>query len=177
MITNLLQRASNQRPSSGASRSLLAALLQGAPRNSVSRQVSTWAPLFSVQYWAYRFPLAYALWRELRTVLRRTASLHEIGAVDNGLHLGNPSQESRASNDDYLAHIEGIRKLRKHLPWVTLFDDLLFLEGMKAGLEFRRRNRISKSLETASAAPDEECNPIAEPRLAASGDLEKRGRR
>ena len=103
MITTLLQRASNQRPSSRAGRSLLAALLQGAPRNSVSRQVSSWAPIFSAQHWTYRFPLACALWHESRNVLKRIASLHETGAVDNGLDLGNPSQECRAGNDDYLA--------------------------------------------------------------------------
>lgn len=95
---------------------LVGALLLGAPRNSVSRQVSRWAPIFSAQHWAYRFPLACALWHELRNVLKRIASLHETGAVDNGLDLGNPSQECRAGNDDYRAHIEGIRNLRKHLP-------------------------------------------------------------
>ena len=178
MITSLLQPSpTHQRDASPAKRSLVVALLLGAPRNSVSRQVSSWAPVFPAQHWAYRFPLACALWHESRNVLKRIASLHETGVVDNGHHLRNPFQESHADNDDYLARIEGIRNLRQHLPWVTLFDDFLFLEGLKAGLECPRRNRISKSLGTPSASPDEECNPIAEPRLAASGDLEKGGRR
>src|SRR2546429_7050691 len=82
MITSLLQPSpTHQRDASPARRSLVVALLLSAPRNSVSRQVSTWAPLFLVQHWAYRFPLACALWRELRNVLRRTASLHETQGV------------------------------------------------------------------------------------------------
>lgn len=136
-----------------AERPLLAALLLGAPRNSVSRQVSTWAPVFSAQRWTYRFPLAYALWRELRNSFRRISDLREIGALDGGLdlHLGGESH-SRAA--EYQVRTEGIRSLRKRRPWASLFDELVFLEGLTAGLEFQRRNCIPKLQVASQPTPE-----------------------
>ena len=136
-----------------AKRSLLAALLLGAPRNSVSRQVSTWAPVFSAQRWTYRFPLAYALWRELRNSFRRISHLHEIEALDSGLdlYIGGESH-SRAA--EFQLRTEGIQSLRKRCPWASLFDELVFLEGLTAGLEFHRRNCIPKLQVASQPAPE-----------------------
>jgi len=134
-------------------RSLLAAFLLGAPRNSISRQVSTWAPVFSVQRWAYRFPLAYALWREFRNCFRRISNLHEIGALDGGLDL-NHGGESHSRAAECQVRSEGIQSLRKQRPWLSLFDELIFLEGLTAGLEFQRGNCIPKSQVVSRPAPE-----------------------
>jgi len=139
--------------------SCLRALLLGAPGSSLSRQVSSWAPVFSAQRWAYRFPLAYALWCELRNSVRRISDLHERGAADSGLRLENVAEGCRAGSDGYRAHIEGIQNLQKRRPWASLFDELLFLEGLRAGLEFHGRNCISRSQETPSSTSDGACNP------------------
>jgi hypothetical protein len=140
--------------SSRGKRSFVADLLLGAPHNSLSRQVSNWAPAGSVQRWAYRFPLAYALWRELRNSLRRTSDLHEIGAVDTGLQMEMIFPRCRVGSDEYQARIEGIRNLQKGRPWASLFDELLFLEGLSAGLEFQHRSCKSKSRETPFSASE-----------------------
>jgi hypothetical protein len=146
--------------------SCLRALLLGAPGSSLSRQVSSWAPVFSAQRWAYRFPLAYALWCELRNSVRRISDLHEKGAANSGLRLENVAEGCRAGSDGYRAHIEGIQNLQKRRPWASLFDELLFLEGLRAGLEFHGRNCISRSQETPSSTSDGACNPIASSRQA-----------
>jgi hypothetical protein len=151
------------RDSSRGERSLLRALLLGAPRNSLSRQVSNWAPVFAVQRWAYRFPLAYALWREFRNSVRRISDLHDRGMANSGLRLENLAQGCRADSDEYQARIEGIRNLQKRRPWASLFDDLVFLEGLTAGLEFQHRSRISRSQETPSSTPETGGNPTAYP--------------
>ena len=147
--------------------SCLRALLSGAPCNSLSRQVSSWAPVFSAQRCAYRFPLAYALWCELRNSVRRISDLHERGAADSGLRLQNLAQGCRAGSDEYRARIEGIQNLQTRRAGASLFDELPFLEGLTAGLEFHGRNCISRSQETPSSTSDGACNPIASSRRAA----------
>jgi hypothetical protein len=144
----------SQRDSSRGKISLLRALLLGDPRNSLSRQVSIWVPVLSVQRWAYRFPLAYGLSCELRNSVRHISDLHERGAADSGLRLENVAQGCRAGSDEYRARIEGIQNLQKRHPWASLFDELLFLEGLTAGLEFHGRNCISRSQETPSSTSD-----------------------
>ena len=146
--------------------SCLRVLLLGAPCNSLSRQVSSWAPVFSAQRWAYRFPLAYALWCELGNPVRRISDLHERGAADSGLRLENVAEGCRAGSGEYRARIEGIQNLQKRRPWASLFDELPFLEGLTAGLEFHGRNCISRSQETPSSTSDGACNPIASSRQA-----------
>ena len=127
------------------------ALLLRALCNSLSRQVSSRATAFSAPLWAYRFPLAYALWYELRNSLRRISDLHKRGEADSGLRLQNVAEGYRLRSDEYRARIEGIQNLQKRRPWASLFDELPFLEGLTAGSEFHGRNCISRSQETPSA--------------------------
>ena len=148
--------------------SCLRALLLGAPCNSLSRQVSSWATVFSAQRWAYRFPLVYALWCELRNSVRRISDLHERGAADSGLRLENVAQGCRAGRDEYRARIERTQNLQKRRPWASLFDELPFLEGLRAGLEFHGRNCISRSQEKPSSTSDGAGTPTVSSRQAQS---------
>lgn len=132
--------------------SLLWALLLGAPRNSVSRQVSTWAPLFSAQRWAYRFPLAYALWHECCSLPQRILSLHERGMLDNGLALEQLSREDHAQDDAYQSRSQDIQNLRKDRPWATLFDVATYVEGHLAGARCGVREDTPKFLQSTSVS-------------------------
>lgn len=135
-------------------RALLKALVLGAPRSSVCRQVSSWAPLFSVQRWAYHFPLMYALWRDFCSLPYRISSLHERGLGNSGLDFRTVAAECRVGSDEYQSRIEGIQNLETRCPWMTLFDAVTFLEGHRAGVEYCTRMGIPRSQETASANPD-----------------------
>jgi hypothetical protein len=147
-VTTLLRKDSLH-----AKRPLVRALLLGAPRNSVSRQVSSWAPVFSAQRWAHRFPLANALWRELRNSFRRISNLHEIGALDDGLDL-NLDGECRSQAAEYQARTEGIRSLQRQRPWASLFDELVFLEGLTVGLRFHDPDHIPRSQVVSSSSTE-----------------------
>lgn len=68
--------------------SVLAALLLGAPANRLCQPTPTLRQAFSARYLKWRFPLAYALWRELRSLPYRIAEIHERSLSENGLHLG-----------------------------------------------------------------------------------------
>lgn len=126
-------------------RSFWAALVLGSRRGSLCRQVSTWAPLFSVQRLSYRFPLMCELWREFCNAPLRILSLHEIGAEDNGLDLRVVGiRECPAGSDEYRSRSEGIQSLRKMHPWATLRDCATFLEGHAAGVEFGIHSDIPK---------------------------------
>ena len=126
-------------------RCLLASLLQGAPRNSICRQVSSWAPFFSAQRWSFRFPLLYELWHELCNVPRRIAALHDIGAEDGIDFRIVSGRECPARSDEYRSRSEGIQNLRKARPWASLLDVATFLEGHAAGVGFGSHNCIPKS--------------------------------
>lgn len=120
--------------------SILRAVLTRAPRGSLCLQVSSWAPLFSVQHWANRYPLAYALLRDLSSVGHRIAETHERGLVYNGLELRTLSSvECRTGADEYQNRIQGIQNLSKVRPWTTLLDHLIFLEGFEAGVRYQSR--------------------------------------
>jgi hypothetical protein len=112
---------------------LLRSLLLGAPRNSVSRQVSSWAPLFSVQRWSHRFPLAYELLCELRNLAHRIVVVYEKGLADNGLYFHLAGSECEAGGAECQARIRGIQNLRTRYPWASLFDETTFLEGHAQG--------------------------------------------
>lgn len=124
-----------------SSLSVLAALLTGAPRGSLCLQVSSGSPLFSVTRWANRFPLMYALLRDLRNVGHRIAETHERGLVYSGLDFEILAGGCRVGSSEYQHRIEGIENLRKARPWTTALDGLLFLEGFAAGAEPHSRTQ------------------------------------
>jgi hypothetical protein len=138
-----------------SSLSLLKALLARAPRGSICLQISNSSPLFSVTRWANRFPLAYALFRDLRSVGHRIAETHERGLVYNGLDFETLAGGCRVASSEYQSRIAGIRNLRKDRPWSGAWDGLLFLEGFAAGAALdNRTSGPDTSKHTASASHD-----------------------
>src|SRR5260370_22390840 len=63
----------------------------------------------------------------------------------------NVAEGCRAGSDGYRAHIEGIQNLQKRRPWASLFDELLFFEGLRAGLEVHGRKCITRSQDRPSS--------------------------
>jgi hypothetical protein len=118
-------------------KSLLLALVRGARRNTSMRQLSSYAPPWSVQRFALRFGLAYELIREVRSLPRRIAEMHNTGLVEEGRGL-TPLLVAPASLRDemFQAHNWGRQSLQNRRPWATGFDVALFLEGLEAGLLF-----------------------------------------
>jgi hypothetical protein len=112
---------------------LLRSLLLGAPRSSVSRQVSNWAPLFSVQRWSHRFPLAYERLCELRNLAHRIVVVHEKGLANEGLYFHSAGSVCEVGGAECRTRIQGIQNLRTLRLWVSLFDELTFLEGHAMG--------------------------------------------
>jgi hypothetical protein len=118
---------------------VLMALSLGAPANRLSPSFRpTLRQVFSACYLKWRFPLAYALWRELRTIPYRILEIHERGLAENGLHLGAEIETlpdgSRRRDADARSRIEDIQNLQTERPWATLLDHLPYLEGREAGL-------------------------------------------
>lgn len=119
--------------------SVLLALVLGAPANRLCPSYrATWRRRFSVSYLKWRYPLAYALWRELRSVPWRILETHERGLSDKGLNLGAVIQilpgGVRQRDADGHTRIADIQNLQMARPWTTLLDHLLYLEGREAGL-------------------------------------------
>jgi hypothetical protein len=122
---------------------LLAALLLGDRRNTLCRGVSIRTKLTRVWYWSFRWPLAYALWRELRSLPFRILAIHEIGIDCRGVHMG--CRKSLAAGVG-ISHIGihcrsvDIQNLESLFPWVTLLDVEIFLLGRMAGEACRAGN-------------------------------------
>ncbi len=115
---------------------VLAALLLGDRRNTLGHGVSIRTKLTRVWYWSFRWPLAYALWRELRSLPFRILAIYEIGIDRRGVHMG--CRKSLAAGVG-ISHIGihcrtlDIQNLESLLPWVTLLDVEIFLLGRMAG--------------------------------------------
>jgi hypothetical protein len=120
--------------------SVLRAVLSHAPRGSLCLQVSNWTPLFSVQHWANRFPLMYAILRDPRNVGYRIAEMHDKGLVYNGLDLKIPGGESPVPSGEHQRRSEGIHNLCKARPASSLLDSLIFLEDFSAGARYQACN-------------------------------------
>jgi hypothetical protein len=119
--------------------SVLLALVLGAPSNRLCPSYrATLRQRFSTQYLKWRFPLAYALWRELNSLPHRILEIHERGLSDKGLNLGAVIQVLpggvRQRDADGHSRIADIQNLQMARPWTTLLDHLLYLEGREAGL-------------------------------------------
>ena len=113
--------------------------LVSAPKDSICAQLARSAPLSSGQHWACRFPVLYALWRELRSLPRRILYQHEKGLFFSGLAPEKIAPECRLRDRQYQARIRGIEKLRRLQNWVTLGDESLYLEGLADGWELHTR--------------------------------------
>lgn len=114
--------------------SIMAALVRGARRNTPMRQLSTYAPAFSVQRLAFRFGLAYELMREIRSVPHRIAEIHSRGGDERGWKtIENPAFPTHLRGVMCQVRNLGIQNLRSRRPWVTALDIVLFLEGLEAG--------------------------------------------
>lgn len=128
----------------------LRVVLASAPKDSICDQLARSAPLSSGQHWACRFPVLYALWRELSTVHRRILDQHAKGLFFEGLEPQKIAPECHPRDIQYQARIRGIEKLRMLRSWATLWDELLYLEGLADGWE--QSNRTSR-LERESSLP------------------------
>jgi len=114
---------------------LLRVVLAGAPKGSVYDQLARNEPLSSAGHRARRFPVLYALWRELYTLPRRILDQHEKGLFFEGLAIQKIAPECHPRDTRYKARIQGIQNLRELRSWVTLWDELLYLEGLADGWE------------------------------------------
>ena len=117
---------------------LLGAILMGAPANRLCPSFhATWRQRFSVSYLKWRFPLVYALWRELCSLPFRISEIHERGLADNGLNLEVGLRVlpdgTKQWDADFQSRSEDIQNLQRDYPWTTLLDHLLYLEGRRAG--------------------------------------------
>jgi hypothetical protein len=101
------------------------------------RQLSSYAPRFSVQRFALRFGLAYELLHEFGNVVRRIEALHNISADEQGLEtirIGEfPNYPLHVLRQ---AHNSGIQNIRKRYPWMSAFDVELFQQGFRAAMSF-----------------------------------------
>jgi hypothetical protein len=115
---------------------LLAAVLLGDRRNTLCHGVSTSTKISRVWYWSFRWPLAYALWRELRSLPFRILTIHQIGIDRRGVHMGcrkNLGEGVGLSNTGSHCRSVDIQSLRSLFPWSTLLDEEIFLLGRMAG--------------------------------------------
>ena len=144
------------------------ALLLGAPANRLSPSFRpTLRQVFSACYLEWRFPLAYALWRELRSVPYRILEIHEKDLAEKGLHLPAVIQVLpdgvRQRDGDGHSRTEDIQNLQMHRPWTTLLDHLLYLEGREAGLascarrDHSPRYKILPPSRSACSSPERVC--------------------
>lgn len=140
----------------------LRVVLSRAPKGSVYDQLARSAPLFSTQRWTCGFPVMYALWRELRSVPLRILNRHERGLSYEGLDARRIGTECHQTSIEYKVRIQGIQNLRMRQPWATLWDELLYLEGLTDGL--RRNTCTGKSKDqTAYISPVIETGNIMPP--------------
>lgn len=122
---------------------LLAALVLGVPRSTLYLQARRFGGLrlLSAAWFRLRFPLAYALWRECRSLPFRIAEMHEKGLATEGLNLGAPLRTLAPGSYEedvfYQLRNEGISNLRQRRPWSGPLDGLIYLEGLAAAANYR----------------------------------------
>ncbi len=109
---------------------------------------------------AWSSQLACAIWSELRTLPSRIALLRSnrldqvlVFGKAFELHQGQPPPPNRCTH----ARIQDTQSLRETLPWVTVVDRFLFLEGWNRGFEFGR------SYDTAGRGTEQTQTPILFP--------------
>jgi hypothetical protein len=115
---------------------LLAALLMGDRRNTLCRIASTRMMVSRAWYWKARWPLAYALWRELRSLPFRILATHETDVARRGVHTGcrkTLAATGLPDNTGGPCRSADIRNLESLFPWITPLDVEIFLLGRMAG--------------------------------------------
>jgi len=115
---------------------VLAALLLGDRRNTLCRGVSIRTKLTRVWYWSFRWPLAYALWRELRSLPFRILAIHQTEIDHLGVHMGcrkTLARGGRPNNTGSRCRSQDTQSLRVLFPWATALDAEIFLLGRAAG--------------------------------------------
>jgi hypothetical protein len=116
-------------------RSFWRAFVLGARPGTPMRQLSTYAPRFSIARLAYRFGLAYELLLEIRTIAYRISEMHRISADERGWEMkwlhGVPTDLRDAVSQ---VHNLGIQNLQSRRPWMTAFDVALYHEGLQEGV-------------------------------------------
>jgi hypothetical protein len=116
-------------------RSCWVAFVRGARPHTPMRQLSTYAPRFSVARLAYRFGLAYELLCEVCTIAHRISEMHRISADEQGWGMkwlrDVPTDLRDAVSQ---VHNVGIQNLQNRRPWVTAFDVALYHEGLQEGV-------------------------------------------
>lgn len=115
---------------------LLMALLQGDRRNTLCRVASIRQRVSSGWWWKMRWPLMYALLREMRNLPLRILATHETGIDHLGVHMGcrkTLAHAGRPSNMGSHCRSQDIQSLRDLFPWVTELDLEIFLLGRASG--------------------------------------------
>ena len=132
---------------------VLAALVLGDRRNTICREFSIRQTLSSAYYRHCRWPLTYALWRELRSFPFRILATHETLGDHVGPDLGTRFQngEGEILNVGDRCRSLDTQGLRFLFPWVTPLDLELFLLGRAAGELCQAGNRCNgRHVEMAS---------------------------
>jgi hypothetical protein len=144
------ETTANQEPKRGAL-GTLAALLRGARRDTPMRQLSSYAPRWSVQRFGLRFGLAYELLRESRSLFRRIGEMHSRGVDERGWEMTWIRVVPVHLRDALLqARNEGTRSLRSLYPWATAFDVALYQQGFVAGALFQADNPRTAESQTSN---------------------------
>jgi hypothetical protein len=144
---------------------VLAALLLGDRRNTLYRGVSIWTKVSRAWYRSFRWPLAYALWREMRSLPFRILAIHEIGIDRRGVHMGcrkNLAAGAGISHIGIHCRSEDIQNLKSLFPWITLLDVEIFLLGRMAGEACQAGNACTGAHAELSLATSNKAFPIVE---------------
>ena len=132
-------------------RSFWRAFVLGARPNTPMRQLSSYAPRFSVARLAYRFGLAYELLLEIRTIAYRISEMHRISADERGWETkrlqGVPADLRDAVCQ---VHNVGIQNLQSRRPWVTDFDVALYHEALQEGVLSQCRSQHTEGLQISA---------------------------
>jgi hypothetical protein len=114
---------------------LLSAFLLGDRRNTLCRLAPIRTRLSQAWYWQFRWPLAYALWREMCSLPYRILATHER-RLERGVYTGSwrtLADEGRIDHRGSPCRSADIRSLESLFPWVTLLDVEIFLLGRMVG--------------------------------------------
>ena len=131
---------------------LLALALYGDRDHTLCCGASSWKRVFRVRNWSFRWPLLYALWRELRSLPYRILATNETGIVHHGIHMDRRrtlAREARIDHTGSRCRSADKRSLEALFPWATQLDCEIFLLGRMVGEECQSRIQDACNLEHA----------------------------